>query len=169
MQGTCENNEITYWIKSLGLSHNDELDLLGNECVSDTHINAAMQLLQEQHHDQNGLCNPILLSACHSWKSNGLNNFIQIINVSKLHWVCVSNYNCFPHTVDVFDSIRGFSVNSSSLKNQIAAILKTPTSSFNINFIDVQTQMGSNDCGIFAIAFAVALCSGSDPHMNRTK
>ena len=165
MQGTCENNEIAYWIKSLGLSHNDELDLLGNECVSDTHINAAMQLLQEQHHDQNGLCNPILLSACHSWKSNGLNNFIQIINVSKLHWVCVSNYNCFPHTVDVFDYIWGFSVNSSSLKNQIAAILKTPTSSFNINFIDVQTQMGSNDCGIFAIAFAVALCSGRDPHM----
>ena len=79
--------------------------------------------------------------------------------------VCVSNYNCSPHTVDVFDSIRVFSVNSSSLKNQIAAILKTPASSFNINFIDVQTQMGLNDCGIFAIAFAVALCSGRDPHM----
>ena len=152
MQGTCEHNEIAYWIKRLGLSHNDELDLLGNEWVSDMHINASMQLLQELYHDQNGLCNPILLSACHSWKSNGLNNFIQIINVSKLHWVCVSNYYCSPHTVDVLDSIRGFSVNSSSLKNLIAAILKTPTSSFNINFIDVQTQMGSNDCGIFAIA-----------------
>ncbi|KAL5488583.1 hypothetical protein EMCRGX_G017550 [Ephydatia muelleri] len=52
-----------------------------------------------------------------------------------------------------------------TLKMMIAAILKTPTSSFNINFIDVQTQMGSNDCGIFAIAFAVALCSERDPHM----
>ena len=57
----------------------------------------------------------------------------------------------------MFDSIRGISVNSSSLKkNQFGAILKTPASSFNINFIDVQTQMGRNDCGIFAIAFAVA-------------
>ena len=40
---------------------------------------------------------------------------------------CVSNINCFPHTVDVFDSIGGFSVNSTSLKNQIATILRTPT------------------------------------------
>ena len=32
--------------------------------------------------------------------------------------MCVSNTNCFPHTVDVFDSIRGFFVNSTSLKNQ---------------------------------------------------
>ena len=101
-----------------------------------------ISLLQGQYPDQNSLCNPILLSACHSWKSNGLNNFIQIIKVSKLDWMCVSNYNWSPHTVDIFDSIRGFSVNFSSLKNQIAAILKTPTSSFNMNFIYVQTQMG---------------------------
>ena len=79
--------------------------------------------------------------------------------------MCVSNKNSFPHTVDVFDSIGGFSLNPTSLKNRIAAILKTPTSSFNISFIDVQTRMGSNDCGIFVIAFAVALCSGRDPHM----
>ena len=124
-----------------------------------------MKLLQEQYPDQNGLSNPILLSADYSWKSNGLDNFVQIINVSKQHWVCVSNINCFPHTVDVFDSIRGFSVNSTSLKNQIATILRTPTNSFNINFIDVQTQIHANDCGLFAIALAVALCSGRDPHM----
>ena len=54
-----------------------------------------------------------------------------------------------------------------SLKNQIAAILKTPTSSFNINFIDVQTKMGANYCGTFAIAFAVVLGSGRDPHMEK--
>ena len=45
LQGTCENNESTYWIKGLGLSHNDELDHLGNEWLSDTHIIAAIQLL----------------------------------------------------------------------------------------------------------------------------
>ena len=44
-------------------------------------------------------------------------------------------------------------------------ILRTSTNSFNINFIDVQTQIGANDCGLFAIAFAVALWSGRDPHI----
>ena len=34
-----------------------------------------------------------------------------------------------------------------------------------MNFIDVQVQTGRNDCGLFAIAFAVALCSGRDSHM----
>lgn len=59
-------------------------------------------------HDQNGLCNLILLSACYGWKSNGLDNFVQIINVSRLDWVCVSNNNLSSHSVDVFDSIGGF-------------------------------------------------------------
>lgn len=68
--------------------------------------------------DQNGLFNPILLSAGYSWKSKDLDNFVQIINVSRQHWVCDSNINCIPHTVDVLDSIRGFSKNSTSLKNQ---------------------------------------------------
>ena len=139
LQGTFENNERTHWIKSLGLS---QLDLLGNEWLSDTCIYTC------------NCCNAI----------TALKNSILITM-----WVCVSNNNCSLHTVDVFDSIRGFSVNSSSLKNQSAAILKTPTSSFNINFIDVQTQMGANDCGIFAIAFEAALCSGRDPHMEASE
>ena len=167
MQDTCENNGSTYWVKkNLGLSHKDELELVSNnEWLSDTHIIAAMKLLQEQYTDQNGLSNSILLSADCSWKSNGLDNFVQIINVSKQHWVCVSNINCFPHTVDVLDSIRGFSVNSTSLKSQIATILRTPTNSFNINFIDIQTQIGAKVCNFFAVAFAVALCSVRDPHL----
>ena len=40
------------------------------------------------------------------------------------------------------------------------AILRTPTSSFNV---DVHTQTGGNDCGLLAI-FAVALCSGEEIH-----
>ena len=125
-----------------------------------------MKLQKEQYRDHMAYGNLILyIRMLYGCKLNELDDFIQIINVYKLHWVGVSNKNCSPHTIDVFDSIGGLSLNSTSLKNQIAAILKTPTSSFNINFIDVQTQMGSNDCSIFVIAFAVALCSVRDPHM----
>ena len=77
LQDTSENNGSTYWIKNLGLSHKDELELVSNnEWLSDTHIIAAMKLLQEQYPDQNGLSNPIQLSADYIWKSNGFDNFV---------------------------------------------------------------------------------------------
>ena len=31
------------------------------------------------------------------------------------------------------------------LKNQIASILRTPNNSFNMNFIDIQAQIGGNE------------------------
>ena len=49
-------------------------------------------------------------------------------------------------------------------QQQIAAILKTPDSSFTINYVDVQRQNGGSDCGLFAVMFAAALCNGKDPH-----
>ena len=54
---------------------------------------------------------------------------------------------------------------SMSLKKQISTILCTSQKSFTIEHVDVQRQIGTSDCGLFAIAFAVALCYGHDPHM----
>ncbi len=53
---------------------------------------------------------------------------------------------------------------TSTLTNQIAAILKHKEPEFKLRYINVQHQSGGNDCGPFAIAFAVALCAGKDPH-----
>ena len=69
-----------------------------------------------------------------------------------------------PGVVDVYDSIPAYSRGSNTLQQQIAAILKTPDSSFAINYVDVQRQNGGSDCGLFAVMFAAALCNGKDPH-----
>ena len=48
-------------------------------------------------------------------------------------------------------------------KEQIAAILFCEEQTITLYFKQVQVQRGHADCGLFAIAFATALCSGKDP------
>ncbi len=55
-----------------------------------------------------------------------------------------------PGVVDVYDSMGSY---------------WTPDKEFELRYIDVQHQSGSADCGLFAIAFADALCNGMDPHL----
>ena len=49
------------------------------------------------------------------------------------------------------------------MKAQVACLLHTSKSEFTLNFVDVHKQTGSNDCGLFSIAYAVALCLGKNP------
>ena len=126
------------------------------------HIKGAQTLLRKQHPHQNGLCNTLVLAE--TMQSNSPpQDFVQIVNLSRQHWVCVSNVLSSPGVVDVYDSIPAYSRGSNTLQQQIAAILKTPDSSFTINYVDVR-QNGGSDCGLFAVMFAAALCNGKDPH-----
>ena len=52
---------------------------------------------------------------------------------------------------------------SSHTKEQIAAILFSDKEEIQLQFKLVQVQHGNADCGVFAVAFATALCSGRDP------
>ena len=49
---------------------------------------------------------------------------------------------------------------SMNIKNQISSFLKTEC---KLYFVDVQQQLGSCDCGLFAIAFATATVYDVDP------
>ena len=151
-----------YWVQSLQLSVQDKDSLCNREWLSDTHISAANTLLLKQYPQQNGLKNTVTLYEGY-WHSQSV-NFVQIVNVNRSHWICTSNIGC---PIDVFDSIPAYSIDNQSLNKQIAAMLHTNNSSFKINFINVQRQAGVSDCGLFAIANAVSLCCGSDPHMLR--
>ena len=91
-------------------------------------------------------------------------DFVQIVNICRSHWVCVSNIFSPPGIVEVFDSMPAYSMTSSGLKRQVAAISEK---SFSIHHVDVQRQRGGSDCGLFAVAFAASLCMGSDPHTER--
>ena len=48
-------------------------------------------------------------------------------------------------------------------QKQVAAIMKISSKSFELEHVDVQQQIGTSDCALFAMAFAMTLCH---PHTN---
>lgn len=156
----------SYWLPDLELEEEDKEILLSGQWLTDKHISAINTLLLKEYPEQNGLRNTVVLFEGLPWKSKA-DNFVQVINVSRNHWVCAANIGCPENIVNVYDSIPAYSIDSPSLKRQLAAILRTQAPSFEVNFINVQRQIGSSDCGLFAIANAVSLCLGNDPHMLR--
>ena len=152
-----------FWIHSLQLNPNDELELVNGLWLTDKHIVAAQKLLKIHHSNIDGLEDPLLLAERFQYKSTAT-SFVQIINLSRTHWVCASSINCPLGIVDVYDSMPACSFGSLSLKRQVAVILKTNEPSFELHFVETQRQSGGADCGIFSIAFATALCQGIDPH-----
>ena len=107
----------------------------------------------------------IVLASELQWESKS-SNLVQIINICEQHWVCASNIGC-PDVVDVYDSIPAYSTGSTPFKKQCAVILQTKSSSFTLQFIEVQRQNGGGDCTLFAIANTVALCNKQDHHLVR--
>ena len=91
--------------------------------------------------------------------------FVQIICVARQHFVCTLNINCPPGVVDVYDSLPSYSVKSTTLRKQLAAIVRIDKSGFQVRQIAVQRQSDTTDCGLFSIAFAQALCAEVDPHL----
>lgn len=160
----CEEKPVKYWVKELGLHVEDKDIICNGDWLTDKHVNAMNKLLTDQFPVQEGLQDTLLL-AFHSKYQSGVSNFVQVVNVSKQHWVCISNILSPPGVVEIYDSVPNYSFNSLSLKKQVAAILKTEARSFDLHHVDVQRQVGAADCALFAMAFAVNLCFGEDPHV----
>ena len=49
------------------------------------------------------------------------------------------------------------------MKNTVADILHSSTKKIEVEYVNVQYQLGSDDCGLFAIANACEMCFGRDP------
>ena len=81
--------------------------------------------------------------------------------ICNKHWICISTIGCSPVHVRVYDSL--FTYPSSSAVRQICNLVRTHKSTLVVEMMDVQIQSGGDDCGLFAIAFAFALCSGRNP------
>ena len=85
----------------------------------------------------------------------------EILHNGHGHWLTITTIGTSHPGVLVYDSM--YRSASSSLRRQVAALLATQESEIPLSFIDVQMQSGGSDCGLFAIAFATALCHGKSP------
>lgn len=152
------------WIHSLALTKQEEKELVSGGWLSASHISAVHKLLRKAFPNQEGLNDTSVLAERLSWPSKP-ENFVQIIHVSDCHWACLSNQFCAPGSVDLYDTFCTIPVKNGGISKQACAILRSEKSSVTINVINVQYQVGSCDCGLFAVAMAYDLCSGIDPHL----
>ena len=76
------------------------------------------------------------------------------------HWLTISTIDCY-RVVKVYDSMN--TAIPLSTKQQICSILVSTERVISVEFVAVDRQNNSDDCGLFALAFATALCAGEDP------
>ena len=84
--------------------------------------------------------------------------FVQVLHSGGSHWLAVSTIGCPPSTVKVYDSL--YSELPTQTKEQICA---SPEPVINLIYFVVQKQQNGCDCGLFALAYATALCLGQNP------
>ena len=134
-----------------------------NVWIGDDHIDHCQGLLLKQFPATKGLQNRMLFGthdACNVGAPDG--EFLQILNMSGTHWLCASTVGCDPGIINLFDSLYTGST-TPQLLNELARMIHTDSPEMIINWQQCSKQVGGNDCGLFALAFATALCHGLNP------
>ena len=134
--------------------------------LSAEHIDQAQAMLAQQHPNIGGwqACGVFVPDGCQCiGKPEG--DFIQILNVGGDHWVTVSNIGCAEDSIRIYDSLytNVHQKAKQKLVKQMAYLLMPKSKAMTLEWADMQRQSGTSDCGLFAIAVATCLCSGSLP------
>ena len=134
--------------------------------LNDKVIDAAQTIMKKQFNDSpkiNGFQSAIFKQNTKHFKKID-KEMVQILHRGSAdsgHWFTISTLNCNVGTINVFDS--AFNDIDKESKSKIASILKFDGKYLKLQKVLVQHQAGGSDCGLFAIAFAVALCFGLNP------
>ena len=138
-----------------------DLSLVENQYawLNDKVITASQEILAQQFPHIEGLQPPTLQQVRGFKVHRG--EFVQIINVSNMHWCVTSTVGCEPGEVRVYDTM--FRRVQESTISIIASLTNCQLSSLRIHMMDVGRQTNSSDCGVLSVAIAYDLCSGDDP------
>jgi hypothetical protein len=141
------------------LEDNDETNILNpNYMLTDREIMIGQNLLHRRFPKMNGLMSTTLGPIDQFDVMRG--DFVQILHNGSLHCVCVANVSRRSGCVNLFDSMFSGSI-ATSVKEQIAAMLyELDKDEIDVHVQPVQQQTNSTDCGVFALAFATAICLG---------
>ena len=128
--------------------------------LTDDVINHSQSLLHNQFSGLDGFQDMGVVTAA-VFVGTPVGNYIQILNVHRNHWITVSNINCFDGEINIYDSMApGLDYNA---KRSIAWMMYHPGPYITLQWPQIHKQDGGDDCGLFAIANATALCYGFDP------
>ena len=129
--------------------------------LTDEHIDHVQWLISRQFPAVKGFHSVLAFESKPPKVETGLKGFVQILIAGGSHWVTVTNIGCNKNKIKVYDSLyQGL---SASDKSRLAALLNTTLPNLVIEWPRMQKQEGTSDCGLFATAVAIDLCSGHDP------
>ena len=139
------------------LSALDKAILLNGSYLNDKHIDAAQLLLLQQFQKTEGLYSSLQLSKIVACKK--ITYGLQIIHDRTNHWIVASNYNRNDNIIEVYDSV--FQTVNAKTRSLIGNLFQPcPGKKPTLQIVKKQKQVGGQDCGLFAIATAIAILSG---------
>ena len=116
------------------LSKEQRSILSSNAWLDDTIIDMSQSLLKAKYGHNNRMQSVILGEKFAMVPQP--NEFLQILNENRNHWVLISTIGCPPATVNVYNSLHGSL--SSHTWRLIADLLQCKASSFELRYQDVQ-------------------------------
>ena len=135
--------------------------LKNNYWLTDEHMDHGQWLISKQFPKMKGFHSVLAFEGKTPKVEKGLKDFVQIVNIGGNHWVTVTNIGCEENRIKVYDTLYRSMSNTDKIK--LAALLNTSLESMVIEWPSLQIQEGDSDCGLFAMAIALALCNGQDP------
>ena len=151
-------------IVGLKYSHSEDSRrrIIDGKWLTDIEVNGALSILRNQHPTIGGFENTIVLSNSIPREMAIYCINIYIVHDSGNHWVC-ARYTCKRRIFEIYDSLQKLCV-SRAVMEQLKKV-GGPQSRFAV--MNMQRQIGGDDCGLFAIAIAADLAHGNDPSMIR--
>ncbi|CAF1064293.1 unnamed protein product [Brachionus calyciflorus] len=107
---------------------------------------------------------------------------IYVVNVNNVHWIVLTNIDpqnrepndCFYNFDNnqwcqqnwyVYDSLNN--PNNCQATSSILRLIYPERKGIKVHLVNVEPQVGQNDCGLFAISYAQVLSYGRDPYNYR--
>lgn len=134
-----------------------------SEWLNDNFINGAMTLLIKKSPVGVGGMFDVIYGANAEYPKADGDMWLQILHNGLNHWLLVAyGFPSLPkNCVVIFDSLR--SEPSNLVLASCASLLGTSQDNFVLYSSSCQQQNNSDDCGVYAIAFATALLFNLDP------
>ena len=139
---------------NIELFSEDKDTIMSGDWLSDKHINFAQNLLKNQYQNSvSGLMSTLLLHRSIITSPRA----IQIIHCRENHWIVATTIGCSSGEVKVFDSLY------TSVDEATSALITNPfNGATQIVVLRGPKQIGTKDCGLYAIATATTLASSCD-------
>ena len=155
-QFTGSIGEDLEWIhiNSTILKNSDKELILNGKRLSDMHINAAQKILSQQFPSFSGFDSTLKQRCIGKWVSN----YVQIFFCHGCHWITASTVGCKEGVINIFDSLY---CDDAVSKKAVAGVF--PDSDISFNVPSGPMQLGADDCGLYAIAFATSLTFSHNP------